>query len=211
MALYVLLPGALNGGLECQHEDLAPLHSLCKLIGGERLAEAHLCIPKELGCTIRLAFARLTQVIGRHLNRRRLLRAHRERPVPCARTPGSLTCRDDCRAHIALRAQEPFVTLHPGDESRAPHALKPPVHVLVRERRSVRPHRALPHDYARRSRKARSPQLLLHARFDVTLRVADLQIALVRRYAAQFVGVNRRRYFRTLREEVCRHGSTPSA
>ena len=45
MAIEVFLPRALDGRLEREHEHAAHAHGLGEFVGGECLAEAHLCVP----------------------------------------------------------------------------------------------------------------------------------------------------------------------
>ncbi len=76
----VLLPGGLDGRLECEDKDFRPAHPECKLVSGECLAEAHLGVPEEVRgqSLVGRVFPERTEIECCFLNGPFLFRTHLE-------------------------------------------------------------------------------------------------------------------------------------
>ena len=108
MALQVLTPGILHGGLEGEHEHTLHVHAARELVGGEGLAEAHLGVPEELG---RVAVAGLlagTEVRLRLVDGIELLGAHGEVLGALALIAGAVANLQPGVANVGRCAAEPF-------------------------------------------------------------------------------------------------------
>ena len=109
MSFKVLFPGRLYGRFEGKDKDLLKPHSLCKLIGSESLAEAHLTVPKELRTKGRILLDFLFEVVLCYSDRFLLFRAHAKAISPSdVQIDGRDHNSHDSGSYILRRAAEPF-------------------------------------------------------------------------------------------------------
>ena len=172
MALQVLLPGGLDGGLEGEDEHAPHAHALGELVGGERLAEAHLGVPQELGLVVAAGLEAALEVGLRLLHGGTLLGAHLEVLGTLALVVGPIADLEPRVAHVVGCAAVPLAA-----DVLESVALQAPVDVVVHERGAVGSHGALGEDdlvgLALAGLDHR--ELLRHAPFDIAPRVADLE------------------------------------
>ena len=181
----VFFPSLSNGWLEGQHQDACPLHSLCQLIGGEGLSEAHLAVPEKVRCAA--PFLGIALEVGfRFIYRPLLLLPHSEGLVAM---PGNILAfpyGNYCRPYLLRRATIPFALY-----VFAAHLHQSAMHVVVEERSAVLPHRALLYQYpVGRLAWADNVVLLAHTFLHSNRRIAHLQNTLQVRVVLVLVSIN---------------------
>ena len=135
MAHQVFLPSLRHGRLESEHQQSAPLHAKCQLVGSKSLAESHLAIPEKMRCMLMVMLEAL-EIFSSLVYGFLLLRSHRESFGTVVDSLASVSHGKPCLLHILLGAAEPFAS-----HFLATHSEQYAVHLMVGEDSSVLPHR----------------------------------------------------------------------
>ena len=205
MALQVFFPRALHGRLEGQHQHLAPTHLLGELISGKGLAEPHFCVPEKVRRFDRVLLPEALEIGSRSFDRRFLLWPHPkiQRTVLFVH----LSCSDgnDGCLDVFHRTLEPFAT-----RMFDSGIVQGFVNLMIREYCPVVAHGGLFQNNAVRQRSGFQRGILLrNAHLSAYRGVTDLEQPSELGIRV-LIGVDRRFRFRSRREELLTHCSSPS-
>ena len=76
MIRQIFFPRILYSWLKGQNQHLLPAHFLCQLIGSERLAETHFCVPQKVRCFIGILRAEALEIFNGFIHCRLLFGPH---------------------------------------------------------------------------------------------------------------------------------------
>ena len=204
MCRQVLLPRRLHGRLEGEHENALEAHVLRELVGGERLSEAHLRVPKELGRARAAVLLHGAEVCLGLVDGSLLLGTHLEVLGAAFGVLGAVAHGYVGGLHVVYRDAEPLGLLPVAvADLVVPVLVEVSVHVMVIEGRAVVPHGGGgEHDLVGLLTRLERRVVLVHAGFHGLSRVADLEQSFELRIVRLAIGVDLRPGLGPLWEEV---------
>ena len=201
----ILTPCGLHRRFEGEDQHTLHAHFLCQLIGRKGLAEAHLGVPQEFRRSAAAFLIGRFEILHGHIHGVFLLRTHGE---------GLCTLFDIFRTglnghnsglHVVQRAFEPLIAVLTGVQLLFAFCFQNSMDVMVGEAAAVIFHGGpLAEDAIR---YGGGMGLLLNTGLNITLGIADLDIALMGGHAYEFISVYRRVRIWPLREKL--HYSSP--
>ena len=189
MAHQIAAPRGLHDRLKGQNQHPLQPHGLGQLIGRKGLAKPHFGVPQKFRGTVRLLPDGPAVVLHGHLHRAGLLRPHPKGLGALLHVVGSVPHSNDGGAHRVLRTPEPLIAVPAVIELPIPSPAQHRMDIPVSKAAPVRAHGRLCQQ--KPVLQPAGVQLLRNPLVCITaLRVAHLDIPLVRRHAGQRIGVD---------------------
>ena len=205
----IFTPCGLHRRFEGEDQHTLHAHFLCQLIGRKGLAEAHLGVPQEFRRSAAAFLIGRFEILHGHIHGVFLLRTHGEGLCTLLNIFRTGLNGHNSGLHVVQRAFEPLVAVLNGVQLLFALCFQNGVDVMVSEAAAVIFHGGPLAENA--VRHGGGMDLFFYAGLNVTLGIADLDIALMGGHTYEFIGIYRRVRFWPLREEFhfCHYSSPP--
>ena len=207
----ILTPCGLHRRFEGEDQHTLHAHFLCQLIGRKGLAEAHLGVPQEFRRSAAAFLISRFEILHGHIHGVFLLRTHGEGLCTLLNIFRTGLNGHNSGLHIVQRAFEPLVAVLSGVQLLFALCFQNGVDVMVSEAAAVIFHGGPLAENA--VRHGGGMDLFFYTGLNVTLGIANLDIALMGGHTYEFIGIYRRVRFWPLRKKLhfCHYSSPPLA